>query len=117
MQTALHFTASKNNLDIARKLMAHKATPRKKDKRQQLALHRAAAIGSVPMLKLLLDNQSPVNATDIDGMTALHHGEFCQARELKEAHCPPNPACWVSSLALLNVLNRLICFLPPSIRS
>jgi 26S proteasome non-ATPase regulatory subunit 10 len=25
------------------------------------------------MLKLLLDNRSPINATDIDGMTALHH--------------------------------------------
>jgi ankyrin repeat protein len=28
------------------------------------------------MIKLFLDNQSPVNATDIDGMTALHHGTF-----------------------------------------
>ncbi|KIV98829.1 hypothetical protein, variant [Verruconis gallopava] len=72
-QTALHFTASKNNLDVARKLMASKATTRKKDKRQQLPLHRAAAVGSVPMIKLLLENQSPINATDIDGMTALHH--------------------------------------------
>lgn len=26
------------------------------------------------MIRLLLDNQSPVNATDIDGWTALHHG-------------------------------------------
>ena len=26
------------------------------------------------MIKLFLDNQSPVNATDIDGWTALHHG-------------------------------------------
>lgn len=25
------------------------------------------------MIKLLLENQSPVNATDMDGMTALHH--------------------------------------------
>jgi 26S proteasome non-ATPase regulatory subunit 10 len=74
IQTALHFTASKNSLDIARKLIANKATTRKKDKRQQLPLHRAAAIGSVPMIKLFLENQSPVNATDIDGWTALHHG-------------------------------------------
>ena len=25
------------------------------------------------MVKLMLDNKSPVNATDIDGSTALHH--------------------------------------------
>ena len=25
------------------------------------------------MLKLLLENRSPINASDIDGMTALHH--------------------------------------------
>lgn len=74
LQTALHFCASKNNLDTARKLIAHKASARVKDKRGQLALHRAAAIGSVPMVKLLLDNKSPINATDISGFTALHHG-------------------------------------------
>ncbi|KAI9840700.1 MAG: hypothetical protein M1837_001376 [Sclerophora amabilis] len=72
-QTALHFCASKNNLDIARKLVQHKASARVKDKRGQLALHRAAAIGSVPMVKLLIDNRSPLNATDISGLTALHH--------------------------------------------
>ena len=72
-QTALHFTASKNNLDTARKLVEHGATARVKDKRGQLPLHRAAAIGSVPMVKLMLNNKSPVNATDIDGSTALHH--------------------------------------------
>ncbi|OMP88141.1 Ankyrin repeat-containing protein, partial [Diplodia seriata] len=72
-QTALHFTASKNNLDTARKLIAKKASARVKDKRGQLALHRAAAVGSVPMIKLLLEANSPLNATDMDGMTALHH--------------------------------------------
>ncbi|KAL8672903.1 MAG: hypothetical protein Q9168_002657 [Polycauliona sp. 1 TL-2023] len=73
-QTALHFCASKNNLDVARKLVARKASARVKDKRDQLPLHRAAAIGSVPMVKLLLDNKSPVNATDAAKYTALHHG-------------------------------------------
>ncbi|WPG99633.1 ankyrin repeat-containing domain protein [Acrodontium crateriforme] len=72
-QTALHYAASKNNLDTARKLIAHKASARVKDKRGQLPLHRAAAVGSVPMVKLLLDNRSPINATDADGSTALHH--------------------------------------------
>lgn len=27
----------------------------------------------MPIVKLMLDNKSPVNATDIDGCTALHH--------------------------------------------
>jgi hypothetical protein len=28
------------------------------------------------MVKLLLDNNSPVNATDVSGYTALHHGRL-----------------------------------------
>jgi 26S proteasome non-ATPase regulatory subunit 10 len=71
--TALHFASSKDNLDIARKLITAKASARLKDKRGQLPLHRAAAVGSMPIVKLLLENKSPLNATDIDGMTALHH--------------------------------------------
>ncbi|MCJ1273565.1 Ankyrin-2 [Puttea exsequens] len=72
-QTALHFTASKNNIETARKLISHIASARVKDKRGQLPLHRAAAIGSVPMVNLLLENKSPLNATDVSGLTALHH--------------------------------------------
>ncbi|KAL5415409.1 hypothetical protein PMIN03_002740 [Paraphaeosphaeria minitans] len=73
-QTALHFCASKNHLDLARTLLKEKATARVKDKRGQLPLHRAAAIGSVPMIKQLLGpGKSPLNATDADGWTALHH--------------------------------------------
>ena len=55
-------------------LLDRKATSRVKDKRQQLPLHRAAAVGSVPMIKLLLEHNSPLNATDASGQTALHHG-------------------------------------------
>ncbi|KAI7091348.1 hypothetical protein KC356_g790 [Hortaea werneckii] len=72
-QVALHFTASKSNIDVARKLIEHKATARVKDKRGQLPLHRSAAVGHVPLIKLMLDNRSPVSATDMDGSTALHH--------------------------------------------
>jgi 26S proteasome non-ATPase regulatory subunit 10 len=73
-QTALHFAASKANLDVAKALLARKATARVKDRRGQLPLHRAAAVGSVPMIKLLLgEGKSPLNATDVDGWTALHH--------------------------------------------
>lgn len=62
-------------MEVARRLLSQKASARVKDKRGQLALHRAAAIGSVPMVTLLLDNKSPLNATDISGYTALHHGD------------------------------------------
>ncbi|RDW72017.1 putative proteasome regulatory particle subunit 2 [Coleophoma crateriformis] len=74
-KTALHFTASKNNLDVARKLLDNKppASTRVKDKRGQYAIHRAAAVGSVPMVELLLKNRSPLNPSDIAGQTPLHH--------------------------------------------
>lgn len=56
-----------------RTLIANKCSARVKDTRGQLPLHRAAAVGSVPILKTLLEEgKSPVNATDGDGMTALH---------------------------------------------
>ncbi|OKL60243.1 hypothetical protein UA08_04507 [Talaromyces atroroseus] len=73
-QNALHFAASKANLSTVKTLVAHKCRARVKDKRGQLPLHRAAAVGSTPILKILLDEgKSPVNATDIDSLTALHH--------------------------------------------
>lgn len=74
-QTALHFVASKSNVEVARMLFDHKppASARVRDKRGQYPLHRAAAVGSVPLVNLLLKNKSPLNATDNAGYTALHH--------------------------------------------
>lgn len=74
-QTALHFVASKNNLDVARIFFDNKlpASARVRDKRGQYPLHRAAAVGSIPMINLLVKNKSPLNATDSTGYTALHH--------------------------------------------
>lgn len=55
-------------------LIVNKCSARVKDKRGQLPLHRAAAVGSIPIIKILLEEgKSPVNATDMDGLTALHH--------------------------------------------
>ncbi|KAK5103666.1 putative ankyrin-repeat protein [Lithohypha guttulata] len=72
--TALHFATSKQNIDTVKRLLDAGATARVKDKRGQLPLHRAAAVGNVPLVKLLLERgKSPVDATDVDGLTALHH--------------------------------------------
>lgn len=62
-------------MDVARKLLDQKppASARVRDKRGQYAIHRAAAVGSVPMVNLLIKNKSPLNATDSAGYTALHH--------------------------------------------
>lgn len=49
---------------------------------QQLPLHRAAAVGSAPMVGLFLQEDRdargkyPIDGTDRNGYTALHHGEF-----------------------------------------
>jgi 26S proteasome non-ATPase regulatory subunit 10 len=74
-QTALHFVASKNNLEVARILLQQSppASPRVRDKRGQYPIHRAAAVGSGPMISLLLQHKSPIDATDSEGYTALHH--------------------------------------------
>lgn len=73
LQTALHFVASKKNLDIARILIDNSASTRFRDRRGQYPIHRAAAVGSVPMVTLLLKNRSPLNPTDNEGYTPLHH--------------------------------------------
>ncbi|KAI6714012.1 hypothetical protein JHW43_003442 [Diplocarpon mali] len=74
-QTALHFLASKKNHTLAKRLLSHTppASARVKDKRGQYALHRAAAVGSVPMVELLVQARSPVSAADSAGQTPLHH--------------------------------------------
>ena len=74
-QNVLHFVASKNNLDLAKKLLSHDSpvSTRVRDKRGQYAIHRAAAVGSAPMVSLLLKHRSPLNATDSSGYTPLHH--------------------------------------------
>lgn len=73
-QNALHFATSKQNISTVKLLLQNKCSARVKDRRGQLALHRAAAVGSTPIAKLLLtQGKSPLNATDNDGMTALHH--------------------------------------------
>lgn len=60
---------------MARALFDNKqaATAAVRDRRGQLPIHRAAAVGSVPMITLLLKHRSPLDAIDSAGYTALHH--------------------------------------------
>ncbi|RKF59315.1 Ankyrin repeat-containing protein C6C3.08 [Golovinomyces cichoracearum] len=71
----LHFIASKKNIQLARNLMSHDTPARTGicDKRRQYPIHRAAAVGSVPLVELLIKHKSPINAADIFGQTPLHH--------------------------------------------
>ncbi|KAM9881691.1 hypothetical protein VDGL01_04312 [Verticillium dahliae] len=93
-QNVLHFIASKNNLDLAKRLLALKTplSARVRDKRGQYAIHRASAIGSVPMVNLLLKHKSPLDATDNFGYTALHHaiaeGHGMCSGVMPETHSP-----------------------------
>ncbi len=75
LQSAIFFAVSKNNRDVVDMLFNAKppATCRLRDKRGQYPIHRAAAIGSVPMIDVLLKHNSPINATDVSGYTPLHH--------------------------------------------
>ncbi|ATY61803.1 Ankyrin repeat-containing domain [Cordyceps militaris] len=72
-QTALHFVASKKNIETAKLLLEHKASTRVKDRRGLYPLHRAAAAGSAPLCLLLLRKLSPTNPQDFEGYTPLHH--------------------------------------------
>lgn len=67
--------ASKKNLDVARLLLDSNpsASTRVRDHRGQYPIHRAAAVGSAPMVGLLLKNRSPLSPADSEGYTPLHH--------------------------------------------
>ncbi|KAI5948683.1 NAS6 [Candida theae] len=74
--TALHLTVSKNHVRYASVLIDEMgANCRVKDKKGYTPLHRASSIGSIGILKLLINSPKGVNvnAKDNDGWTSLHH--------------------------------------------
>lgn len=72
-QTALHLAGSKSSTATVRLLLAHGCPARARDSRGQLPLHRAAAVGAIPVLRLLIEEgRSPVDTADADGDTPLH---------------------------------------------
>lgn len=72
--TCLHLAVSKNYYDMVKSLLdTYKCSPRVKDKKSSTPLHRAAAIGSQPIVKMLAGAKVSMNAKDSDGWTPLHH--------------------------------------------
>lgn len=74
--TALHLSISKNHLSYVRVLIDEfAASCRVKDKMGYTPLHRAASIGSIAIMRLLIQLAKGVNvnAKDNDGWTSLHH--------------------------------------------
>lgn len=72
--TCLLLATSKNHFDLVDDLVhKYKCSVRAKDKKGYTAMHRAAAIGSQPMIKTLAAARANVNAKDSDGWTPLHH--------------------------------------------
>ncbi|KAK9472473.1 ankyrin repeat-containing domain protein [Dipodascopsis tothii] len=73
-QTPLHYAVSRARLPVAERLLAaYPAAARVRDRQRQTPLHRAAAIGSVPLITLLVRHQSPLNTSDASGWTPLFH--------------------------------------------
>lgn len=72
--TPVHLATSKKHFDIVKELVSKGASVRTKDKKSQYPLHRAASVGSLPLVEYLVkEGKSPINAKDISGWTALHH--------------------------------------------
>lgn len=72
--TSLHLATSKNHYGVVKQLVAAKAKVNVQDKRGQSALHRAASVGSQPIVKALVqEGKARINVADKDGWTPLHH--------------------------------------------
>ncbi|CCH41444.1 Ankyrin [Wickerhamomyces ciferrii] len=72
--TPIHLATSKKHLGVVKELIKHGASVRIKDKRSQYPLHRAASIGSLPLVETFIkEGKSPINAKDSAGWTAVHH--------------------------------------------
>ena len=72
--TALHLAVAKKHLEVCKYLIKLGASVRIKDKKGQIALHRAAAVGSIGVVEFLCSTaKSPVNWKDASGWTPLFH--------------------------------------------
>ncbi|KAK9249298.1 ankyrin repeat-containing domain protein [Lipomyces tetrasporus] len=73
-QTPLHYAVSRVRYDVAVRLIEKfPGAVRIRDRQNQVPLHRAAAIGNIPLINLLIKNKSPLNTVDRSGWTPLFH--------------------------------------------
>ncbi|KAK9466593.1 ankyrin repeat-containing domain protein [Lipomyces arxii] len=73
-QTPLHYAVSRIRYEIAERLLEkYPQAVRIKDKQNQIPLHRAAAVGSIPLINLLIKYKSPLNTSDRSGWSPLFH--------------------------------------------
>jgi len=68
----LHIAAGRNNVDLAKLLLANSAYVDRKDNSGQTALQVAAAGNSVDLAKVLIAHSANVDSADYYGTTALH---------------------------------------------
>ena len=71
--TALHFSAEKGHVDVAKVLLRNGADVNAVQVVKRTALHLASENGHVDVAKLLIQNGADVNAVDDDEKTALHY--------------------------------------------
>ena len=73
--TALHLAVGKRHMELVKYLLLEQhVSTRIRDSRDQIALHRAAAVGSLKLVELLCrEGKSPVNWKDKKGWTPLFH--------------------------------------------
>uniref|UniRef100_A0A1B0AUK0 Uncharacterized protein n=1 Tax=Glossina palpalis gambiensis TaxID=67801 RepID=A0A1B0AUK0_9MUSC len=83
--TALHYAARNGNEQICKMLIEDgKADVNARTKGGVTSLHRAAMMGHVTIVKLLVDSKAAIDLQDDDGETALHraaasgHLEICK---------------------------------------
>lgn len=94
-QTVLHLSVSKNLYETTLFLLKHGASARIRDRKGQYPLFRAASIGSIKLVDLLVkEGKSQLNAKDAFNWTAMHHalaeGHGDVAVELVKLGADPN---------------------------
>jgi len=84
--TALHWAAGLNHVDLAKVLIKNSANVDSTDKLGATALHYAAMYNSVDVAKLLLENSANLNAIGVngryEGRTPLQVAERYQNQEM-----------------------------------
>ena len=60
----------------------------------------------MPLVELLLEHRSPLNATDVSGLSALHHGELCTMFDASGASRSSSSSSSLGRLLLRKVVKK-----------